>query len=145
MLYELTIHCLFLYCVRTLQITGTQVEWQQSSSVPAKKNSATKPPPLDTVPSQIGQINFDEMPALITASQSKTKINVPPSSPPPKDPERLSLETKRMLLRHHEHAQTLSELVECFREARDPAHPTVNTLYESLKSKSDKFKVCYVV
>lgn len=118
------------------------MEWQQSSSPPAKKNSATKPPPLEAVSSQaIDQVNFDEMPALITASPSKTKTNVPLGSPT-KDSDRLSSETRRMLLRHREHAQTLSELVECFEEARDPAHPTVNTLYESLRDKTDKFKVC---
>ncbi len=127
--------------VCALQVTETHVEWQQSSSPPA---SVTKPPPSKTASSQasaqIGQVNFNEMPSLITASPSKTKLNTPLSSPQ-QDSERLSSETKRILLRHREHAQTLSELVECFKETQDPACPTVNTLYQCLKIKTDKFKV----
>ena len=77
------------------------------------------------------------MPALVSVSPSKAKDKpsetkkTPPASPV-KDAERLSSETKRLLLRHSEHALTLSELVESFRESRDPARPTAEMLYKSL-------------
>ena len=89
----------------------------------------------------MGKIDFDEMPALISASPSKAKTTESPFGSPQKDPERLASETKRLLLRHREHAQTLSELAACFREARDPAHPTVETMYESLCKRTDRFEV----
>lgn len=46
---------------------------------------------------------------------------------------RLSSETHRLLLMCQEHAMTLAELVGCFQEAEDPATPTAQELYQSLK------------
>ena len=104
---------------------------------------------------------YEQMPALVTVSPSKAKdkpkprkTNSPtfPSGPAltVKDAERLSSETKRILLCNHEHALTLSELVDCFREAQDPATPTVDQLYNSLttfnvKGGAQKFQVCLLL
>ena len=98
-----------------------------------------------TMSQEIGATSSDciEMPPLISLSPSnvrdkpKPKKNKSPTSLSGptlsvKDAERLSSETKRLLLCHREHALTLSELVECFKEAQDPAAPTVEQLYDSL-------------
>ena len=40
-----------------------------------------------------------------------------------KESQRLASETQRLLQCHHEHAMTVSELVQSFKEAEDPASP----------------------
>ena len=49
-----------------------------------------------------------------------------------KEGKRLFSETRRMLQLHHEHAMTLAELVERFKENEDPSLPTAEQLYQLL-------------
>ena len=49
-----------------------------------------------------------------------------------KEGKRLFSETRRMLQLHHEHAMTLAELVERFRENEEPSLPTAEQLYQQL-------------
>ena len=46
-----------------------------------------------------------------------------------KESQRLASETQRLLLCHHEHAMTVSELVLSFTEAGDPARPSAEELH----------------
>ena len=52
--------------------------------------------------------------------------------------QRLCSETHRMLLSHHEHAMTVSELVAGFMASGDPAEPTAEELIVHLKKSSGK-------
>ena len=49
-----------------------------------------------------------------------------------KEEKRFFSETRRMLQLHHEHAMTLAELVEKFKEEEDPSLPTAEELYQLL-------------
>ena len=126
------------------------------SPSPIKLSIGSQPPadtltpkaPDKTSP-QKGVVSSDHIPALVSVSPSKAKDKpsetkeTPPVSPV-KDAERLSSETKRLLLRQYKHSLTLDELVESFRETRDPAQPSAEMLYESLKRNNtggQRFKV----
>ena len=124
------------------------MELVETSSPTPKKLSTASQPPTDTLTQKVSdqtssQNGFDDMPALVSVSPYKAKDKpsetkkTPPVSPV-KDAERLSSETKRLLLGHSEHALTLSELVESFRESRDPARPTAEMLYESLSKHNTR-------
>ena len=49
-----------------------------------------------------------------------------------KEGKRLFSETRRMLQLHHEHAMTLAELVERFKENEEPSLPTAEQLHQQL-------------
>ena len=51
---------------------------------------------------------------------------------------RLFSETRRMLQLHHEHAMTLTELVERFKRNEDPTLPTAEQLYQLLTKFNTK-------
>lgn len=118
------------------------MELVETASPTPKKLSTASLPPADAPTQEVSgktstQNGFDDMPALVSVSPSKVKdkpseMKKSPPISPVKDAERLSSETKRLLLGHSEHALTLSELVETFREAKDPAKPSAEMLYESL-------------
>ena len=55
-----------------------------------------------------------------------------------KDSQRLSSETHRLLQCHHEHAMTVSELVQSFKEAEDPLSPEPEVLHLCLHKHNVK-------
>ena len=92
----------------------------------------------------VSQPSLVTQPIQSTVVSLTTTVSGPPSAVvlAPEDIEkeerRLFSETRRLLQLHSEHAMTLAELVEKFRENEDPFQPSAERLYRLLTKFNDK-------
>ena len=116
-------------------------------SQPTTASQSSVVSPLPGMPQQIdhdmlvSQSTLVSQPSVVTQStvvRPTTTVAGPPTAVAPaqedieKEERRLFSETRRLLQLHSEHAMTLAELVEKFRENEEPSQPSAEHLYQLL-------------